>query len=656
MLIGHVRWSVVLGLVVACSADSARSPSTTPSPITAPRASIAALAPPSAITGSHGAAIATLAVTREGDAAITADVRGAIRVWPSLDGTREPFVVHAGRPSALAIAHDGDGFVIASIDAARGLELLQTHGDGRMRGRVKVRGEPVDDVVLLRGSVLALRADETIERLSASGERTAILAAEPGTRVVRLLVAGERALAIGERGTKKFVRWIEPDTTWGASISMLGFVANEIVAVSPDGAYLVTNQLGVARSISLSTGKQGPAICTDNASRTVALGFVEADVVACLVQDKLVWWSTSKKAPLGGAPRVVAANVLDGSIARGVLVSAQDRDLVLHRQTSSQQLGYHMRSSATMRFAPGGIMVTGGRQSVLVDSSLREGSTIDHPDEEELHAIGDGFAIALSLPEASSSDSWGDSHALSVFDLARARTHQKLGVRTSEVAFERSTGLLAAIDGAIVRLLRYDPEKHVFGAPIDVQAGSVVHRIALLDATLSRGIAALTVEERATGVIVGEIDASDLGGKRVTVRRTIRVAGELLAIDRAGRIYSYETRGKIHVQSRTHGTRDLAIDTLGLAPNQDGSRLAAIIGNEVSLYRADGTHVWTTSVRDVRRLGWLGDDLVAAFGDALVRFDLSTGALAARQCGWRFGLHEVKFSSSPETENVCDAD
>jgi len=251
-------------------------PSTRPA---ASQRSVHSVEPP--ISGTHGAAIAIVAATSEGDAAISADVHGAIRLWPALDGSREPVVLHAGQPSELAIARDGDGFVVANIDVAKGLELVRIDREGRVRERVMTRGEAVDDLVWIDRHAVVLRADQTIDVLEPNGARIASLVPEAGTRVVRLLAAGDRALAISERGAAKFARWIEV-RAWGSSTPVFALPATARLSVSPDRTLLLTNQLGVARTISLATGKQGPAVCSlASSSISVALGFIDADTLAC---------------------------------------------------------------------------------------------------------------------------------------------------------------------------------------------------------------------------------------------------------------------------------------------------------------------------------------------------------------------------------------
>src|SRR4051812_34813593 len=115
-------------LFVACNASS---PSAV-APSVAPAASApAAIAP---LTGAHTSPIATLAVSPDGSAAVTGDRQGRIRLWPALDGTREPVIVEGPLPQQLAVQRTPTGFAILVLDSARGAQLVQTAADGTLRG------------------------------------------------------------------------------------------------------------------------------------------------------------------------------------------------------------------------------------------------------------------------------------------------------------------------------------------------------------------------------------------------------------------------------------------------------------------------------------------------------------------------------------------
>jgi hypothetical protein len=657
-LIEYVRWSVLV-CFAACASSAADERSTAKPIIAASRPTSApSLVEPPPISGTHGAPIVLIAITSEGDAVVSADKHGSIRVWPSLDGSREPFVVHGQLPSELAIAHEGDGFLVANVDVANGLELIRIDRTGRVRGRATPRGEAVNDVVMVGGAALVLRADQSVELIDGRGESVARLVPDAGTRLRRLVAVGDRALAIGDHGPKQFARWIEPGASgWGSTVSGLALDPTLPVAASPDRKYMVSNLLGVGAMTDLVTGKPGPSICGAGRKRSIALGFIDADTIACLNEGRLTWWSISTVKIVGVDSLAPVGDV----VGHDVVVSRAGHDLVVRRRDGAKHLGYRTRSNGVVRFSSGGITIATARRSLIIDNTLHARTSVAHTSDEGLLLIDDGFAIAVSAPKSSSNDTWGSEHDVSVFDIAKAETHQMLTVHTSDaLSFEPATKLLATIDGANVRLLRYDPKTHMFGAPITVTTEGVIHRLALLDPALSGGLVGLTIEERATGAIIGELDARDLGGTSIKPRRTYRVEGGLLGSDRAGRVYAFDLQGNVRM-SKGDGVGSAivaaATSTTEVIPNADGSRLVLRSPGQIALHLADGTLVWRVPARDVRELGWLGADLVASFADALVRFDLATGEFAARQCGWDFGLHDILQPESPaDTQNVCDAD
>ena len=199
-------------------------------------------------TGMHGSAIALVAVTSAGDAAVSADTNGALRLWPTLDGTREPVVVVSQLPRALRISHDGDGFLIANHDVAKGLELVRLDARGAVRSRARIAAEPpIEAVELTPAGALVLRADQAIEHYDPSGLQRARLVPEPGTRILGIIERAGRAAAIfgDEKHTR--VRWIEltgGTATWGDLSRPLDLDATLPIALSPDHRVLLGSRPG----------------------------------------------------------------------------------------------------------------------------------------------------------------------------------------------------------------------------------------------------------------------------------------------------------------------------------------------------------------------------------------------------------------------------
>src|SRR5262245_10853456 len=112
--------------LVACHASEARSsrPAVTPQPVAPVVPEVLPLAAP------HGGRIELIAITDRGDAVLTAGSFAEIRLWPTLDGTREPVVVRGPRAMQLALGRDRDGLLAAILDQAAGVTLVRFDARG----------------------------------------------------------------------------------------------------------------------------------------------------------------------------------------------------------------------------------------------------------------------------------------------------------------------------------------------------------------------------------------------------------------------------------------------------------------------------------------------------------------------------------------------
>src|SRR5262249_21269031 len=160
---------------------------------------------------------AVVALAEDGSAAATSDTTGMIRLWPTLDGTHEPFVVAGPAPAQLAIirGHDHD-FSIAAVDEAGTLTVMQVGEDGRQRGRMQVEDDQaVRQLEASSQGSLALRADQSIEVITAEGKRMSRLA--PTERVAAIVYRNHRALALFDQKGTVHGRWIElaSGARWG---------------------------------------------------------------------------------------------------------------------------------------------------------------------------------------------------------------------------------------------------------------------------------------------------------------------------------------------------------------------------------------------------------------------------------------------------------
>lgn len=156
----------------------------------------------------HGGAISLVVLDPLGRAALTRDVVGGVRLWPALDGSREPLVVPVRDPRAMSLASDdAGGWTLALLDSAGGARLVGVDASGKMQPLASL--PPTDslaDVAVLPGGrrIVAVGSDHVVRlldprgkelsRLDQAGLRPASLrlaaSAEGGPRVVAV-TAGE---------------------------------------------------------------------------------------------------------------------------------------------------------------------------------------------------------------------------------------------------------------------------------------------------------------------------------------------------------------------------------------------------------------------------------------------------------------------------------
>ncbi|HEX4418871.1 MAG TPA: hypothetical protein VH165_13260, partial [Kofleriaceae bacterium] len=113
----------------------------------------------------HGGRIVRIALTDRGDAALTLDSFFELRLWPTLDGSREPVIVHGPRAMQLALGRDGDRLYAALLDEAGNVALLVFDPRGGLVGRGQLAagasaGVPITQVVAVAGGVVVRCADE----------------------------------------------------------------------------------------------------------------------------------------------------------------------------------------------------------------------------------------------------------------------------------------------------------------------------------------------------------------------------------------------------------------------------------------------------------------------------------------------------------------
>ena len=151
----------------------------------------------------HGGQITHLAVTEAGDAAVTVDNLGDLRLWPTLDGKHEPIPFTVNGADTLAIAHAGDELLVGVVDQAGAGHLVRFSRTGVQHAKLQLPGDvAIDQIVAIDRGVLVARVDQSIERYDATGVLRGRITADASTTFGALAVRhGVAAVLLSERDT-----------------------------------------------------------------------------------------------------------------------------------------------------------------------------------------------------------------------------------------------------------------------------------------------------------------------------------------------------------------------------------------------------------------------------------------------------------------------
>ncbi|MBL0213795.1 MAG: hypothetical protein IPQ07_07925 [Myxococcales bacterium] len=684
-------WYLHCLLVAACGSGTAKDQDA-PAKVAAPAATRPRTLRP--VTATHGSTITRVAITADGQAAVSADQHGALRLWPRLDGTREPIVLQGAQPNALSIARDGDGFLIADHDGANGVELIRVASGGEPRGRVMLETEPAITQVELTGAgALVLRVDQSIELHDPAGTSRARLVPDPGTRIRSLVQRAGRVLAIIDEGTTVRGRWVSLEggrASWGELTPVLPLDPARAIVLSPDHLRVIGARPGGAHTpvlVDLATGKANKRpMCTQPSQQALdaqeqqfnpgddrdeliptALGFLDAKTVACTAAAQLVWWSTAGDQITPPRADLVTTAGVEFAFGDHLMIGGLGHQLGLYTPGGPRYLGYGFRELTHVRVAPTGVMIgKGDQQPLLLDSRLHEQARYALPkqnsDWTDLLPLDDRYLLTVAT-RPMAADSWGNAYQVSVYDAVKHTVHQLLPNRAagSELQFEPATQLLVSSDGGTGLLLRFDPVTHSFAERIEIQERAIVKHVYLLDPKLADGLVALAVHDDDGGLIVDELHGADVHGGLLAPRASHRMAGQLRAVDRAGRLYVHGVMDKQDIAVYRHGeviSKLVGVADDALRPSDDGSRVAAFGTARISLYAVVpgvATRLWQAAAWGASDIGWTpSGELFARFAGALAKLDPITGDLTDRQCGWAFGISETPFETSANAPIVCD--
>lgn len=668
----------LLCCVVAGCSDRGGSTATTPRPADAvpPAAAATALevqAPAAATVDGrrrgvpHRGAIVGVVVDGAGTRALSRDALGGVRVWPALDGSREPQVVPVRAPEAMAIGARADGSLAALIDAAGVATVLRLDEDGLVRAAATLSPDvPLAGVVVLGGGerVLAVRSDQRLLLLDEDGAERARLAVQ-GARVIAVHAIDGGAVAVlrrgGDGGGAFEVRRLAAGgdaLAWsGAAQALAAPVAtlpHAATAVSPDGAVLAY----------VASGKGGPEVRVVEVATGAAIALDGAATIA-QPEHTTIGFTGARRIEVGALGAAGWRIDVDGRAAT-VLAAAMTATTASPAYAPGRRVGAY-QASLTLRDDDGDLRYLGHRELYPT------GGAVSARGDQVAWVTSTGALVVQRLDgradlRVKGADDWfgsaawvGDDHVLvgrndGRLALIDARDGAERGAIVAAASvpvarYEPATGLAAVLrDAGVVWVIAVDPAAaEPFGAPIAVADGAV--GFALLDPARAGGAALLTIDgqQRARRYTLDELR----DGLSAAEMKAERVASDVnaWAIDGAGR--SYRIAGSsIEVRDGATAVATIAVDqpVHAVFPAPSGDRLAALVSSAGGLTAVrgvdgSGAPLWTFAPpRGLLAITWSGDGaraLLQTQGTALL-IDAATGAPLATGEGWAFGLtHEL---------------
>jgi hypothetical protein len=664
---------LVLGVLAACTSPAAsslpqphpmqRQPATTAGspmiPSGSPHATVEA--PPSG-------PLHVLGVTPDGGAAITVDEQGGVRLWPALDGSREPRAMTIAEPIEIALARRDRGYIAAEIDQGHGLELVELDPDGGVIAHRTLGNDPtVDGVAAFDGGILAWTSDQKIAMYGVDGSARGTLGTRPGERLVTLATAADHVVAEVEvrsgdsETSQRRVRalTVVPALAWGEFVD---------AGISPGGPIALARS--GKRLVVVAAGLSGPDhIVAIDIARGATIGDIELSDPITMVAfadeahigagspRSLQWFEEVGLVPAFVATKTSPAGLETlASGTSGRVIGLSSGSLLIGTPKENRYLGYGVETPSAVAAGEGGTLLLASSTGVaLVDPDLRTAGTIAFGAPvgaipAELAWLGGGDWLVQAREDSQSGVlRVGSTHG----DPKVVEPDAKM---LETLLYEPSTQLVTTSFGEKPGVYRWDPARRMLTAIVSQPKGSPYRAAEIVPTAPARAGGVKLVRVQITDKATVEWFSDDHMTQRTA---TIDVAS-VLAIDASGNVYAWVTSNGAtnHVAILANGREvgTLPLKTPGAVfPDATGKHVAVVTGANVALYTG-GALAWSLDVRGTRSVVWLADGgLVQVTATGLVRLDLASGAPIAKRCGWEFGFSAVPLSA-PSVEPMCVRD
>jgi hypothetical protein len=615
-----MRWLVLV--MAACSTQPLETPSAPvllarPDPARELVLRPAAPAPEPIVTGIPEGSITRFAVTDDGRAAVTSS--GSLRLWPVLDGTREPVAIAArGTTAGLAIERVGTGFVIARLDDTGTLELIRTTEAGALESRVTVATErALEQVWLANGIALALTDDGAVVRI-ANGRVTGRLVPPPGERIRTILVRNRRALALFSSPAGSRGRWIGDPLAWVDETPPLA-VTSDLVAVSADHRLLATTDRKTRSVVilELATGTRVRAVTRvrrDAFEFLQIAGFLADGSLGIVVDGMLDVWRDGKH-----TSNVTRHGHFIPPIAtERTFVSTYDHQLALCDGTRTRYLGYHVSGPQQIRPTSTGLLVTTSTKLYQFDDQLAL---------RERYKLGDSYHV---VPVDDQRALVSGKKGVALVEIATGKQLQKLS-DTGHADYHPVTRLVALQDLNKLQLAIYQPRARRVGplVPVAITEG-LDSTVKLLDPAISRGQIAAVIER-----------PFDRFETTVTIReiRAVRPAAE------ESIVYG-------PVRERTRELLDLGFP-ISVRRKRDDGYAVELGKSRVTLRDPSGAERWAIPAGEIHDAAWMATGELVVIGGGIGVLDVATGGFVRRQCGWDFRLADEPSTNGHGRSSLC---
>ncbi len=154
----------------------------------------------------HNASIDLVAIAPDGDSVLSRDQSGGVRLWPALDGEREPVPLPARGVEQMSLAKRSDGaWTVSLIEASGQTQFLRVDAKGEAKPLAALPPhDPLVEAHVLPGGnkIVTLHRDFTVRLLDATGKELgrferrkfspqSLRVSNDGRRVVAVVLEGQ---------------------------------------------------------------------------------------------------------------------------------------------------------------------------------------------------------------------------------------------------------------------------------------------------------------------------------------------------------------------------------------------------------------------------------------------------------------------------------